>query len=83
MFDIISFAELARSRADVYTVYPWDETCSVTWMPESMSVTIVFAVPFGPNPAEMKRGTTVGGVLLPPVQDDGFGEYTVDSKLFL
>ena len=52
-------------------------------MPESMSVTIVFAVPFGPNPAEMKRGTTVGGVLLPPVQDDGFGEYTVDSKLFL
>ena len=49
-------------------------------------MTIVLLVPFGPSPAEMKRGTTVGRAVLPDTAVavvEGLGERTVDSKLFL
>ena len=53
----------------------------MTCIPESMSVTMVFAVPLGPSPAEMKSGTTVGRAMLPAIAEDvvvGLGDRTVD-----
>jgi hypothetical protein len=70
---LIVLAELASKNAAVYTLYPWLETFSVTLIPESMSVTIVFEVPLGPKPLLINLGTTV---VVEVARE--FGEYTVE-----